>query len=128
MTVLHLDTHDAVCRRYSVAAGLALLARDRGGPPVAAQVLVYPMLDDRTTVPDPLLAPLATWWYDDNATGWGALLGGDEGGEDVSPYAAPARTRPARAPTDLPRCQLYAPQSSLAARAQADRARVLAEL
>jgi hypothetical protein len=33
------------------------------------------MLDDRNTVPDPYLAPLADWSYDDNATGWDVLLG-----------------------------------------------------
>jgi acetyl esterase/lipase len=74
-----------------IAAGLALLARDRGGPAVAQQILVYPMLDDRTTVPDPELVPFAGWTYEDNLTGWSALLGEDVGGPDVSPYAAPAR-------------------------------------
>ena len=74
-----------------VAAGLALLARDRGGPVIARQILLYPMLDDRTTTPDPALAGLTTWTYDDNATGWEALLGEARGGPDVSPYAAPAR-------------------------------------
>lgn len=74
-----------------VAAGLALLARDRGGPAIAAQILLYPMLDDRTVVPDAALAGFATWTWDDNATGWGALLGTAFGTEDVSPYAAPAR-------------------------------------
>jgi acetyl esterase/lipase len=49
------------------------------------------MLDDRNTVPDPELASLALWTYDDNATGWGALLGDAIGGPEVSPYAAPAR-------------------------------------
>ena len=73
------------------AAGLALLARDRGGPSIAQQILIYPMLDDRTTVPDPALVPFAGWTYEDNLTGWSALLGGDLGGRDVSPYAAPAR-------------------------------------
>jgi len=73
-----------------LAAGVALLARDRGGPALARQVLVYPMLDDRT-MPNPDLDPWVTWTYDDNATGWGALLGGAVGGPDVSPYAAPAR-------------------------------------
>jgi acetyl esterase/lipase len=29
--------------------------------------------------------------YDDNVTGWGALLGSARAGEEVSPYAAPAR-------------------------------------
>jgi len=32
-----------------------------------------------------------TWTYDDNVTGWGALLGG--GPRHVSPYAAPARAQ-----------------------------------
>jgi acetyl esterase/lipase len=74
-----------------LAAGVALLARDRGGPAIARQVLIYPMLDDRTTTPDPEIAPFATWTYDDNVTGWGALLGEAAGTDDVSPHAAPAR-------------------------------------
>ena len=37
------------------------------------------------------MQPFLTWTYDDNVTGWGALLGEDAGGDDVSPYAAPAR-------------------------------------
>ncbi|MFJ2649899.1 alpha/beta hydrolase [Streptomyces sp. NPDC087420] len=74
-----------------VAAGLALLARDRQGPTIARQILLYPMLDDRNTTPDPALEGLITWSYDDNITGWGALLGDARGGADVSPYAAPAR-------------------------------------
>jgi acetyl esterase/lipase len=74
-----------------IAAGLALLARDRSGPQVAQQILVYPMLDDRNTVPDPALVPFAGWTYEDNLTGWAALLGDDLGGPEVSPYAAPAR-------------------------------------
>jgi acetyl esterase/lipase len=74
-----------------LAAGVSLLARDRSGPAIARQVLVYPMLDDRNTEPDPRFAGLVTWTYDDNATGWQALLGGTAGGADVPPYAAPAR-------------------------------------
>jgi acetyl esterase/lipase len=74
-----------------VAAGLALLARDRGGPALAKQILLYPMLDDRTTTPDPALVSFATWLYEDNITAWQALLGDACGGPDVSPYAAPAR-------------------------------------
>ena len=75
-----------------LAAGVALLARDRSGPQLALQLLIYPMLDDRTVVPDPQLPPeFLVWNYDDNVTGWGALLRGASGGADVSPYAAPAR-------------------------------------
>ena len=74
-----------------LAAGVCLMARDRGGPAVAQQLLIYPMLDDRPATPDPALLPFLTWTYDDNLTGWGALLGDGAGGDDVSPYAAPAR-------------------------------------
>lgn len=74
-----------------LAAGVALLARDRGTPALAQQILIYPMLDDRTTTPDPELVPFSTWTYDDNITGWGALLGEAHGSDGVSPYAAPAR-------------------------------------
>jgi acetyl esterase/lipase len=72
-----------------LAAGVALLARDRSGPAISRQILIYPMLDDRTRTPDPALLDLVTWNYDDNVTGWDALLG--NGSADVSPYAAPAR-------------------------------------
>jgi acetyl esterase/lipase len=74
-----------------LAAGVCLLARDRGGPAIAQQLLIYPMLDDRTVTPDPQLLPFLTWTYDDNVTGWGALLGESAGTDVVSPYAAPAR-------------------------------------
>ena len=30
-----------------LAAGVCLMARDRGGPAIAQQLLIYPMLDDR---------------------------------------------------------------------------------
>jgi acetyl esterase/lipase len=79
-----------------LAAAVALLARDRGGPAVSRQILLYAMLDDRNTTPDPELAPFVSWSYDDNITGWGALLGDAAGGPDVSPYAAPARVTDAR--------------------------------
>ena len=35
--------------------------------------------------------PLAFWSYDDNYTGWHALLGDAVGGADVPEYGAPAR-------------------------------------
>ena len=76
-----------------LAAGVALLARDRSGPALAQQLLIFPMLDDRNIEPDPQLLPFLTWTYDDNATGWGALLGEKAGSAEVSPYAAPARAQ-----------------------------------
>lgn len=73
-----------------IAAGTAILAHTYGIP-VAKQVLIYPMLDDRNVVPDERLVPFLTWRYQDNITGWGALLGDRAGSEDVDPVAAPAR-------------------------------------
>jgi acetyl esterase/lipase len=73
-----------------LAAAAAILARDNGLT-LARQILIFPMLDDRNTVADPLLAVTATWTYDDNYTGWLALLGDELGGPAVSPVAAPAR-------------------------------------
>lgn len=74
-----------------IAASLAIYARDHSGPKPAKQILIYPMLDDRNTTPDQLLTPFAPWSYDDNITGWTALLGSSIGGTDVSPYGAAAR-------------------------------------
>lgn len=90
----------------ALAAAVALMARDRGGPSLALQLLVYPMLDDRTTVPDPQIPVEGmVWTYDDNVTGWGALLGDRAGGPDVPSYAAPARetdSADSRPPTSTP--------------------------
>jgi triacylglycerol lipase len=76
-----------------LAAALALLARDRGGPSLAFQHLIYPMIDDRTCVaadPHPF-AGAYLWTPHNNRFGWTALLGRAPGGPDVSPYAAAAR-------------------------------------
>lgn len=76
-----------------LAAGLGLLTRDRGEVPLAFQLLIYPMLDDRTvTVADP--HPYAgefIWTAAANRFGWTALLGREPGSAGVSPYAAAAR-------------------------------------
>ena len=74
-----------------LAAAVSILARDRGGPPIARQMLIFPMLDDHTTVTDEHIAPYAAWTYDDNITAWQALLGDRVGAPDVPAYAAPAR-------------------------------------
>lgn len=74
-----------------LAAALAILTRARGGPAIARQILIMPMIDDRNTTPDPHIAPLAVWTYDDNFTGWRAVLGDAAGGPVVPACAAPAR-------------------------------------
>jgi acetyl esterase/lipase len=75
-----------------LAAGVALMARDRGGPVLAAQMLMCPMIDDRNNTPSSRqMAGKGVWDSTSNDTGWRALLGEAVGGPDVSPYAAPAR-------------------------------------
>ncbi|WP_249346568.1 alpha/beta hydrolase [Microbispora sp. H11081] len=75
-----------------LAAALALMARDRGGPALAGQLLMCPMLDDRNDTPSAhQMAGRGVWDRTSNETGWSALLGDARGGPDVSPYAAPAR-------------------------------------
>ena len=75
-----------------ITAALALMCRDRGGPTPAFQLLVYPMLDDRTALRTDLdRLPTRLWSVSSNRYAWRAYLGEDPGGEHVSPYAAPAR-------------------------------------
>jgi acetyl esterase/lipase len=74
-----------------VAAGLALLARDRGEHALAGQLLVYPMLDDRElTVSSRAVTDRRVWNHESNRTAWAAYLG-DLACDAVPPYAAPAR-------------------------------------
>jgi acetyl esterase/lipase len=76
----------------SLAAAVALMARDRGGPALIGQMLACPMLDDRNQTPSSYeLENEGTWDRISNLTGWRALLGEAQGGQGVSPYAAPAR-------------------------------------
>ncbi|WP_102141421.1 alpha/beta hydrolase [Mycobacterium hubeiense] len=58
-----------------LAAALALLARDRGEVPVAAQLLVYPMLDDRAVGRELDHAGHRLWTHTSNQFGWSAYLG-----------------------------------------------------
>ncbi|MFH9347785.1 alpha/beta hydrolase [Kitasatospora sp. NPDC017646] len=75
-----------------LAAALALLARDRGGPTPVGQLLLSPMLDDRgDTFSSRQMAGHDTWDRTSNATAWQAVLGDRYGAADLSPYAAPAR-------------------------------------
>ncbi|HSG77939.1 MAG TPA: alpha/beta hydrolase, partial [Acidimicrobiia bacterium] len=74
------------------AAGLTLLARDRGEIPVAAQFLVYPMIDDRNVTPSShLITHHKVWNRTSNIIGWRSYLGDLHGTDDVPAYAAPTR-------------------------------------
>ncbi|MEV7520483.1 alpha/beta hydrolase [Streptomyces sp. NPDC091371] len=75
-----------------LAAALALLARDRGGPRALGQLLLCPMLDDRAdTFSSRQMSGLGVWDLTSHATVWQALLGDRYGAADLPPYAAPAR-------------------------------------
>jgi acetyl esterase/lipase len=75
-----------------LAAGVVLMARDRGAPALAGQLLIYPMIDDRNDSYSAVqMGEGGPWGRTANGTGWTALLGEARGGPDVSPYAAPAR-------------------------------------
>ncbi|MCT8003949.1 alpha/beta hydrolase [Sphingomonas sanguinis] len=75
------------------AALLALMARDRRSVPLCAQVLIYPMLDDRTgstrAVP-PFIGRIG-WDVPANIFGWRSFLGRAPGGRDVPAAGVPAR-------------------------------------
>jgi acetyl esterase/lipase len=74
------------------AAAVALMARDLDGPPLAGQLLLYPMLDDRPpTMSCQMITSPKVWNVAANEQSWRSYLGPAYGTDDVSPYAAPAR-------------------------------------
>jgi acetyl esterase/lipase len=74
-----------------LAAGLTLLARDRGEIPVAFQALDCPMLDDRQATDSINAEGLFVWTRAHNELGWRSYLGDLYGRDEVPPYAVPAR-------------------------------------
>ncbi|KAL4734774.1 Alpha/Beta hydrolase protein [Aspergillus similis] len=76
-----------------MAAGCAILARDRQYPKLCAQMLVTPMLDDRNnTVSSRQFAKDGTWNGDMNRLAWNSVLGNDGPGRpDPSDPVVPAR-------------------------------------
>ncbi len=75
-----------------LAAALAQLAHDRGEVPVCFQLLVYPMLDDRTVLrTDHAGTGAFVWTPRSNEFGWTAYLGHPPRDDEQRPYAAPAR-------------------------------------
>jgi acetyl esterase len=73
----------------NLAAATALLARDRGEPPLAFQCLVYPTLDDRMETASVGFVGTPMIDGSDVARCWDYYLGPER--TDVSPYAAPGR-------------------------------------
>lgn len=75
-----------------LAAGLTLRARDEGKVRPCFQLLIYPMLDDRTvTRADHDVSNVEVWQPGSNRFGWSSYLGVDPGSDGVATYAAPAR-------------------------------------
>jgi acetyl esterase/lipase len=74
-----------------LAAALALLARDRGGPRIMFQLLECPMLDDRQQTPSSRIEGLAVWSREANEFGWRSYLGKLVDAGEIPAYAAPAR-------------------------------------
>lgn len=82
----------------NLAAAVALLARDRKAIPLVFQLLIYPMLDDRTVShpePHPYTGEYI-WTPECNRFGWSSMLGDALGSDTVSSYAAPAREKDLR--------------------------------
>jgi acetyl esterase len=94
--VLGVDPQRVAVRGASagggLAAALALLARDRGGPALRFQALAIPELDDRLETPSMAEFVDTPMWTRARAeNSWRQYLGTEPGAPDVSPYAAPAR-------------------------------------
>jgi acetyl esterase/lipase len=92
---LNVDPARIVIAGISAGGGLAasstLLAGEFGGPALAGQMLIGPMLDDRNDSKSGWqMQGLGIWDRESNTMGWSALLG-DRYGSEVPPYASPAR-------------------------------------
>lgn len=76
-----------------LATLVAIEARDRGDVPLVLQVLIYPMLDDRTGAtrePAPRIGNMI-WTRESNRYAWRSYLGVKPGGRRVPAAAVPAR-------------------------------------
>jgi acetyl esterase/lipase len=81
-----------------LAACLAQRLLDEGGTRPAAQLLVYPMLDDRTAARRELDdAGHLVWHNRSNRAGWRAYLGRSPGAPELPAYASAARRADLRA-------------------------------
>lgn len=91
---LGIDPERVAIGGSSAGAGLAAEASQRAfdeGVPLAHQLLIYPMLDDRTL---PGRVPRRPWWVwtpQHNRYAWSAYLGHPAGEPEDRPYAVAAR-------------------------------------
>lgn len=94
--LLGIDPHQlfvvGVSAGGGLAAGTALLTRDRKGPSISGQMLIAPMIDDRNeTISSQQLDGIGNWDRTSNEFGWDSLLGKRRHTEAASVYAAPSR-------------------------------------
>ena len=75
-----------------MAAGVALMNRDRGGPDLAMQLLLYPMIDNLHDTPSGQITNNPVWNQLTSFNAWEMYLDGVPG-KDASPYAAATRAR-----------------------------------
>ncbi len=93
-----------------LAAALALMARDLEGPEICHQFLVVPVLDDRLeTRSAQLIEDPRVWSRKKALMGWELYLG-QNGKDDVSPYASPARAQDL---SDLPPASVFVEEMDL---------------
>ncbi len=72
-----------------LALGVALVARDRGGPKIAFQMPIYPMIDDRNETPSSHeITDVGIWDRSGNIEAWEMYLGGNEPDEYAAPWRA----------------------------------------
>ena len=94
---LGIDNHRIAVKGESAGGGhaatLAIASRDHGEFSICQQVLIYPMLDDRTgsTAPVPPYIGHFVWTAENNQFGWTSLLGVPAGSKDVPVNSVPAR-------------------------------------
>ncbi len=76
----------------ALAAAVALMARDKGGPALKVQILNYPVIDDRMRSASMRSFDTTPMWTSGaTADMWQHYLGDPDGRGEVSAYAAPGR-------------------------------------
>ncbi|WP_447761248.1 alpha/beta hydrolase [Sphingopyxis panaciterrae] len=94
---LGVDTHRIAVMGTSAGGGhaamLSAAAKDRGEVPICFQLLLSPMLDDRTGSSRPMPPHIGAfiWTADANRFGWSSFLGVPAGSEIVAEGAVPSR-------------------------------------
>jgi len=74
-----------------IAASLAQMAKDRNEIPLKTQHLIYPMLDDRSSIRSDLPDDTRFWTKQSNRFGWEAYLSKPCGSREIPQYAVPGR-------------------------------------